>query len=120
EVCLSVAGSGWDAGFADFTTPGGETRMELERPTLIVIDDADLHFRAAGALVRATIYSAVPVRLLLLARSRSQWWKAFNSESDNNANGFDYGDLVLDDHTLDPDERRQLYRLAHDRFREEL
>jgi hypothetical protein len=120
EVCLSVAGSGWDAGFADFTTAGGETRMELERPTLIVIDDADLHFRAAGALVRATIYSAVPVRLLLLARSRSGWWKAFDSESDNYANGFDHGDLVLDDHTLDPDERRQLYRLAHDRFREEL
>jgi hypothetical protein len=72
------------------STAGGE----LERPTLIVIDGADLYFRSAGGLVRATIHSAVRVRLLLLARDRSGWWKAFNSESDNNANGFDHGDLV--------------------------
>jgi hypothetical protein len=120
EVCLSIAGSGWDAGFADFSTARGEDRFEFERPTLIVIDDANLQFRSAAALVEATIYGAGKVRLLLLTRGRSGWWKQFDAASGNNAVGFDHGDLVLDNHRLNPDERQQLYQLAHQRFREEL
>jgi hypothetical protein len=118
EACLAVAAKGWDAGFADFAAPGGRIRAGLTRPTLIVIDDADVEFRRAGELVRQTVYSAAPVRLLLVSRDRSAWWTAFHRESEGNANGYDHGDLLLDEHLLDPASRAGLYREAHRRFRE--
>jgi hypothetical protein len=71
EGCLTVAAGGWDAGFADFTGPGGPVQSELDRPTLIVIDDADLYASQIAGLIRTVGYGGVPVRLLLLARSRT-------------------------------------------------
>ena len=32
EVCLALAGKGWDAGLADLDRPGGVVRWRMERP----------------------------------------------------------------------------------------
>ncbi|HMA46757.1 MAG TPA: hypothetical protein VKP11_06105, partial [Frankiaceae bacterium] len=42
EVCARLAGQGWDGLFVDVKRPGGTARLRLERPTLLVVDDADL------------------------------------------------------------------------------
>lgn len=118
ETCLAMTRNGWEAGFASFDIPSGDTHYLLETPTFIVVDDADLHVPQIAGIVRATIYSAVPVRLLLLARDRTGWWDSIHSESDGNAYGFDNGTMSLNGHPLTIKERTGLFHSAHKRFGE--
>jgi hypothetical protein len=70
EACVRMAGQGWQAGFADPKAPGGRAQLEFDRPTLLVIDDADLNVPLLADLVRTVSYwppGTPPVRLLLLA-----------------------------------------------------
>src|SRR4029077_3761355 len=50
QLCLRVAGSGLDAGFADVDTPGGAVHWLLDRPTLLVVDNADLNLNLVADL----------------------------------------------------------------------
>lgn len=114
EACLAVAGQGWDAGFADLDRPGGAVRLQLERPTLLVVDNADLNVGLAADLVKSLAYTDLPVRLLLLARSRSPWWQQLGTATESLVDGFDTGDLPLGRHTLDLPARAAQYRAALD------
>ena len=69
QACVRMAGKGWQAGFADPRAPGGQPQLEFDRPTLLVIDDADLNVPLLADLIRAVSYwppGTAPVRLLLL------------------------------------------------------
>ena len=84
EACVRMAGQGWQAGFADPKAPGGRAQLEFDRPTLLVIDDADLNVTLLADLVRAVSYwpsGAPPVRLLLLARHSTGWWDTLNQRT---------------------------------------
>jgi hypothetical protein len=70
ELCVRLRGDGWDTGFADASSPGGDSRLELERRTLVVVDDADVEVELVADLLIQLAYQAEspPLRLLLLAR----------------------------------------------------
>jgi hypothetical protein len=77
EACVSMAGHGWQAGLADPRAPGGRPELTFDRPTLLVVDDADLHVDLLEALVRTVEQEALdtpPLRLLLLSRHTVGWW----------------------------------------------
>ena len=84
EACVRMAGQGWQAGFADPKAPDGRAQLEFDRPTLLVIDDADLNVPLLADLVRTVSYwpaGAPPVRLLLLARHSTGWWDTLNQRT---------------------------------------
>jgi len=114
EACVALAGQGWDAGFADLDRPGGAVRWQLDRPTLLVVDNADLNIGLAADLVTSLAYTDVPVRLLLLARSRAPWWQQLGTATEQLVDGFDNGDLPLSAHRLDLPARAAHYRAAFD------
>jgi tetratricopeptide (TPR) repeat protein len=76
EACVQMLVAGWDAGLADDKRRDGTATTELERPTLLVIDDADLHTSLISALVGYLKQddAGPEVRLLLLARAAGAWW----------------------------------------------
>ncbi len=84
EACVRMAGQGWQAGFADPKAPAGRVQLEFDRPTLLVIDDADLNVPLLADLVRAVSYwppGIPPVRLLLVARHTTGWWDTLNQRT---------------------------------------
>ena len=84
EACVRMAGQGWQAGFADPKAPAGRAQLEFDRPTLLVIDDADLNVPLLADLVRAVSYwppGIPPARLLLVARHISGWWDTLNQRT---------------------------------------
>ena len=84
EACVRMAGQGWQAGFADPKAPGGRAQLEFDRPTLLVVDDADLNVPLLADLVRTVGYwppGTPPVRLLLLARHTVGWWDTLNQRT---------------------------------------
>jgi hypothetical protein len=84
EACVRMAGQGWQAGFADPKAPGGPVQLEFDRPTLLVVDDADLNVMLLADLVRRMSYwppGTPPVRLLLLARHTTGWWDTLNQRT---------------------------------------
>ena len=56
EACVRMAGQGWQAGFADPKAPDGRAQLEFDRPTLLVVDDADLNVALLADLVRTVSY----------------------------------------------------------------
>ena len=112
EVCVALVGRGWDAGFADGDSPGGTVKWQLDRPTLLVVDDADLNLPLAADLISSLESTDVPVRLLLIARSRYPWWRSLARDTDSAAIGLDRGDLQLDLHRLDLPARVEIFEAA--------
>ena len=51
EACVQMLVAGWDAGLADDQSRGGTPTDRLERPTLLVVDDADLRSGLIAALI---------------------------------------------------------------------
>ena len=51
EACVQMLVAAWDAGLADDQRRDGAATTRLERPTLLVIDDADLRTSLISALV---------------------------------------------------------------------
>ena len=76
EACVQMLVEGWDAGIADDQRRDGVATTELQRPTLLVIDDADLRTGLISALVGYLKQddAGPEVRLLLLARATGVWW----------------------------------------------
>jgi tetratricopeptide (TPR) repeat protein len=76
EACVQMLVAGWDAGLADDTRRDGAAADRLERPTLLVVDDADLRTGLIAALVDYLRWddAGPPVGLLLLARAAGDWW----------------------------------------------
>ncbi|MGE5765428.1 MAG: tetratricopeptide repeat protein [Mycobacterium leprae] len=89
ELCARLSGTGWGVGFADERSPGGETRLEWERPTLIVVDNADLQVPLLADLLPHLAYQvgAPPARLLLVAREPGRWWEDLNGLTNDLARG---------------------------------
>ncbi|WP_346619585.1 tetratricopeptide repeat protein [Blastococcus montanus] len=85
EVCLRMAGHGWQTGLADPDAPGGDPVLAFDRPTLLAIDDAELHVDLLAGLVHTLGYwppDAPPIRLLLLTRHTTGWWHTLNQRTD--------------------------------------
>ncbi len=129
EVCTRLLAAGWDAGFSDSPQTADTVREHLERPTLVVIDDADLQPGLIASLVgyvRADL-GGPPARLLLLARhlgdhrdpgGRSAgvgWWAQLNRTLE--LDGIFAGQLDVSDHPLDPASRAEHYQAALDALR---
>ena len=105
EACVRMAGQGWQAGFADPKAPGGRAQLEFDRPTLLVIDDADLNVPLLADLVRTVSYwppGTPPVRLLLLARHTTGWWDTLNQRTGQLAGELADPTLELHDGELTP------------------
>jgi hypothetical protein len=90
ELCVRLRGAGWDAGFADVSTPNGQTKLGFERPTLLVIDDADFQMQLSTAIVNWLVAQPhrPPLRLLLLARSQGAWWEQLSIQTDGLAEDY--------------------------------
>ncbi|MFE3799664.1 S1 family peptidase, partial [Nocardia tengchongensis] len=112
QVCVAVAGLGFDTGFADVDRSGGTTRWMLERPTLLVVDNADLNIGLVGELINSLAYTDVPVRLLLVARARDPWWSTLQTTTESLVDGLDDGDVSLTTNLLSPAVRHGHYRAA--------
>ena len=115
EACVRMAGQGWQAGFADPKAPGGRAQLEFDRPTLLVIDDADLNVPLLADLVRAVSYwppGTPPVRLLLLARHTTGWWDTLNQRTDRLAGELADPALELHDGELTPAGRAEQHTRA--------
>ena len=105
EACVRMAGQGWQAGFADPKAPAGRAQLEFDRPTLLVIDDADLNVTLLADLVRTVSYwppGTPPVRLLLLARHSTGWWDTLNQRTGQLAGELADPTLELHDGELAP------------------
>ena len=109
ELCLRLQGAGWDAGFADATSPDGQTRLGFERPTLLVVDDADLQVQlSANVLSKLAVQPQRPaLRLLLLARSQGAWWEQLTTQTDGLAEDYAAPPLSLQAGALTMQERQQ-------------
>ena len=76
EACVQMLVTGWDAGLADDQRRDGAATDRLQRPTLLVVDDADLRTGLISALLDYLRWddAGPPVGLLLLARAAGDWW----------------------------------------------
>ena len=76
EACVQMLVAGWDAGLADDRRRDGAATDRLQRPTLLVVDDADLRTGLISALVDYLRWddAGPPAALLLLARAAGAWW----------------------------------------------
>jgi Tetratricopeptide repeat len=115
EACVRMTGQGWQAGFADPKAPGGRAQLEFDRPTLLVVDDADLHVPLLADLVRTVDNwppGTPPVRLLLLARHTTIWWDTLNRNTDRAAAALADSALELRDGELTPADRAEQHTRA--------
>jgi tetratricopeptide (TPR) repeat protein len=115
QTCVRMAGHGWQAGFADPRPPEGQVQVEFERPTLLVVDDADLNVPLLADLVLRMGYwppDAPPFRLLLLARHTTGWWDTLNQRTDHLAAELADPALLLHDGELTPDDRAEHHARA--------
>ena len=116
EACMRmILVAGWDAGLADDQSRGGTPTDRLERPTLLVVDDADLRSGLIAALInyRRRDEDGPPVRLLLLARAAGAWWdRLVRQQQLANA----YTALDLDRHPVSPSDRAEHFRRASAAF----
>ena len=115
EACVQMLLAGWDAGLADDTRRDGAATDRLARPTLLVVDDADLRTGLISALVDYLRWddAGPPVGLLLLARAAGDWWDrlVLQKELDNA-----YTVLDLDQHPIPPGDRAEHFRRASAAF----
>ncbi|HEV3292940.1 MAG TPA: serine protease, partial [Streptosporangiaceae bacterium] len=111
EACVQMLVAGWDAGIADDQRRDGAATIRLQRPTLLMVDDADLHTGLISALVGYLRWddAGPPVRLLLLARAAGAWWDRLVRQQ-----GLDDAFTVvnLDRHPVPPADRAEHFRRA--------
>ena len=84
EACVQMLVAGWDAGLADDQHRSGAATARLQRPTLLVIDDADLRTSLITSLIGYMRWddTGPEVRLLLLARTPGAWWDRLIRQQD--------------------------------------
>jgi len=111
EACMQMLVAGWDAGIADDQRRGGTATSRLQRPTLLVVDDADLRTSLIAALVDYLRWddAGPPVGLLLLARAAGTWWDRLVRQ-----HGLEDAHTVLDleRHPVPPADRAEHFRRA--------
>ena len=115
EACVQMLVAGWDAGLADDQRRDGIAITRLQRPTLLVIDDADLRTGLISALVGYLRWddAGPPVRLLLLARAAGTWWDRLVRQQELPGS---YTVLDLDRHPVPPGDRAEHFRCASTAF----
>jgi hypothetical protein len=112
ETCVQMMlMAGWDAGLADDQRRGGTPTDRLQRPTLLVVDDADLRTDLIAALInyRRRDEDGPPVRLLLLARAAGAWWDRLVRQQ---GLASAYTALDLDRHPVPVADRAEHFRRA--------
>ena len=111
EACVQMLVAGWDAGIADDQRRDGAAMTRLQRPTLLMVDDADLRTGLISALVDYLRWddAGPPVGLLLLARAAGAWWDRLVRQQ-----GLDdaYTILDLDRHPVPLADRAEHFRRA--------
>jgi Tetratricopeptide repeat len=115
EACVQMLVAGWDAGLADDHRRNGTATDRLARPTLLVIDDADLRTGLISALVEYLRWddAGPPVGLLLLARAAGEWWDRLVRQLELvGASTI----LDLDRHPVPPADRAEHFRRASAAF----
>ena len=115
EACVQMLVAGWDAGLADDQRRDGAAATTLQRPTLLVIDDADLRTSLISALVGYLKQddAGPEVRLLLLARAAGAWWdRLIRQQELDNAHKV----LDLDRHPVPLADRAEHFRRASTAF----
>jgi tetratricopeptide (TPR) repeat protein len=115
EACVQMLLAGWDAGLADDQRRDGVPTDRLERPTLLVVDDADLRTSLISALVGYLRWddAGPPVRLLLLARAAGAWWDRLVRQQEL---ADSYTVLDLNRHPIQPADRAEHFRRASAAF----
>ena len=115
EACVQMLVAGWDAGLADDQRRDGTPTDRLQRPTLLVVDDADLRTGLISALVGYLRWddAGPPVRLLLLARAAGAWWDRLVRQQEL---ADAYTVLDLDRHPVPPADRAEHFRRASTAF----
>jgi Tetratricopeptide repeat len=115
EACVRMLMAGWDAGLADDQRRNGAATHRLERPTLLVVDDADLSTGLISAVVDYLRWddAGPPVRLLLLARSAGTWWERLVRQQELYDS---YTAVDLDEHPVEPADRAEHFRRASTAF----
>ena len=115
EACVQMLVAGWDAGLADDRRQDGAATTRLQRPTLLVVDDADLRTGLISGLVDYLRWddAGPPARLLLLARAAGAWWDRLVRQQEL-ANA--YTVLDLDQHPVPPADRPEHFRRASTAF----
>ena len=107
--------AGWDAGLADDQRRDGAATDRLQRPTLLVVDDADLRTGLIAALVGYLRWddAGPPVGLLLLARAAGAWWDRLVRQQELDDA---YTVLDLDRYPVPPADRAEHFRRASAAF----
>jgi tetratricopeptide (TPR) repeat protein len=115
EMCVQMLLSDWDAGLADDQRRDGAATTRLQRPTLLVVDDADLRTSLVAAVVDylRSDDTGPPVRLLLLARAVGTWWDRLVRQQEL-ADACTV--LDLDCHPVPPADRAEHFRRASAAF----
>ena len=116
EACVQMLVAGWDAGLADDQHRGGTATDRLARPTLLVVDDADLRTALISALLDYLRWddAGPPVGLLLLARAAGDWWDRLVRQQELATSA--YTVLDLDDHPVPLADRAEHFRRASAAF----
>lgn len=121
QTCVLMVGEGWDTGFADFDHPGGGTTTDYDRPTLMVVDEADQQVDRIAKLLGRLVFRherAAPVRMLLVARNTRDWWAEIDRRTDNTLSAYASQPLELTDGELSLEQRILQYRLAKSAFQQ--
>ena len=115
EACVQMLMAGWDAGLADDQRRDGTPADRLARPTLLVVDDADLRTGLIAALVDYLRWddAGPEVRLLLMARAAGAWWDRLVRQLELDGA---YTIVDLDRHPVPPDGRAEHFRRASTAF----
>ena len=116
EACVQMMlVARWDAGLADDQRRDGAATDRLQRPTLLVVDDADLHTGLISALVDYLRWddAGPSAGLLLLARAAGDWWDRLVRQQEL---GDAYTILDLDRHPVPPADRAEHFRRASAAF----
>ena len=122
EVCVRMAGHGWNAGFADTTAPESskdETNVQLDTDSLIVVDDAEANVELVASLVEHLAYqeTEAKTRILLLARHRGVWLETLQQQSPDLANYYrDEEAVELDTDLLSDGLREEHFQAAAQAF----
>ena len=115
EACVQMLMAGWDAGLADDQRRDGTPADRLQRPTLLVVDDADLRTGLISVLVGYLRWddAGPEVRLLLLARTAGAWWDRLVQQLELDGA---YTIVDLDRHPVPPAGRAEHFRHASAAF----
>ncbi|MEU4385395.1 toll/interleukin-1 receptor domain-containing protein [Promicromonospora sp. NPDC023805] len=124
ELAVSLQSTGWDVQLLEESGRGGFVIQGLgARPTLLVVDYAETRDGQVKELLHGVFDDGLlgPVRLLMLARSTSEWWPSLLASSDAASSLLDGATVQrLSPIAIGRDATDELYRAACVTFSAEL